>query len=83
MAHKGTSHATVLSYVQKTETRVPGTVPTIHGDLDEVTIKKEKPSVNNLEHIIQTVQSQPSDQAAFTNPLTRKYASARPNWVAQ
>jgi hypothetical protein len=83
MARKGSSHTQLISYVQKPESRVPGTTPTLHGDLDEVVIKKEKPSVSNLDHIITTVQAQPSVQAAFTNPLTRRYASARPNWVSQ
>ena len=83
MARKGSSHSQLLSYVQKPESRVPGTKPILHGDLDEVVIKKEKPSVSNLDHIITTVQAQPSVQAAFTNPLTRRYASARPNWVSQ
>eukprot|EP00966_Prymnesium_polylepis_P175355 4058094-Prymnesium_polylepis.1 len=35
MARKGSSHSQLLSYVQKPESRVPGTTPTLHGELDE------------------------------------------------
>lgn len=83
MAHKGTSHATMLAYCAKPESRVAGTKPTVHGDLDEVVVKKETPTVNNLQNIIATVQAQPSLQAVYTHPHTMKYASSRPNWTAQ
>jgi hypothetical protein len=83
MAKKGTSHATALAYVQKPESRVPGCNPVLHGDLDEIVVKKEKPTTSNRDAMIAVIQSLPSAQAAFSHPLTRGYASTHANTVAK
>ena len=82
-AHRGTSHAAVLAYCAKPESRVPGTQPTVYGSLDEAVVKKEPCAANNLQNVMQAVQSQHSLQACFTHPATRKIAAARPSWTSQ